>query len=331
MAELAEVSTATVSYTFNMPEKVRPETRERVLAASEELGFRPNVLARALRKGKHAMVGIIVSDIQTPYVASIVRSAQEALERADQIGVVVSTDGQSDTIRGAIENLVDRGVAAFVICPIPFRCDEETIDYFLELGRRGILISLISNSMDEFPGDVVNTKSRLAAAAMVEYLVSLGHRRIAWIGRPTGPELVGMNRQNGFIDGLKAAGLELIVDAALDMDSGLRAADQLLSLDNPPSAVLAIADVVAAGFLMGCYRAGLTVPQDISVAGLNDDPIARQVWPRLTTMRPARQESGSTAVKLLVERQQDESLPPRKPALDFELVIRESTGPPAAD
>ena len=329
VAESAGVSTATVSFTFNTPEKVRPETRDRVLAAAKALSFRPNRTARALRTGRQQIVGVIASDLQLPFVGELVRAARDAAADAGELAVIVEADAADLGAGGPVDDLVDRGIDAFVLCPAPQVYPAEVLAHLTTVRDRGVALAVITNALTDFPGDIVHTQAREATAAMVRHLVDLGHIRIAWVGLPVGANTVGQRRWDGFCDGIRQAGLstdaELRYGGPLNMDTGRDAGRHFLNLPDPPTAVIASSDLVAAGVIMECHRTGVQVPSELSVAGFNAEPIGEQLFPALTTVRLAAREAGTLATELALSRRLEPETESRSPALGFDVIVRDST------
>jgi LacI family transcriptional regulator len=173
-----------------------------------------------------------------------------------------------------------------------------------------------------------------AAAAMTRHLLDLGHREIGFIEGDPGHGASALRRR-GHLEALEAAGVkprpELIRPGRFDFRSGFEAAEALLSLERPPTAIFASNDDMALGATMAAHRRGLDLPGDLSIAGVDDAPVASALWPRLTTVRQPIQEMAAAAVDLLASGQARRRTDDRPPSrlLDFQVLARESTAPPA--
>ena len=335
VAKRAQVSVGTVSNVFNNLDKVRPETRDRVLAAAAELDFRPNLHARALRRGHTTLIGVIVTDIEFPSLANLVRAIQEELTANGCIGVSVNTDGDQTKTRAALEDLRAQGFGGFILSPIPGWYDDETKAMLLRLHSEGVPLALVANDMAGFPTDVLEPHAEAGSRHMVNYLAEKGHEKIAYVGMQIDDVTAGRGRWLGFQEGMFDNGLPLRPEYRVEMPTalhqfaaGAQALDKLMSLDDPPTAIMAVSDSVAHGLISTCHQRGIEVPDDVSVAGFNDEPVAKYFAPPLTTIRFATGEIGRQAAQFIVERLSDPHIPPRKPDYPIELIERESVGQP---
>ena len=332
VAKRANVSISTVSNAFNKPNRVNAKTRERVLNVAAEMGFRPNLYARSLRTRNTALIGIIVSDIQLPYIATLARGIQNRLNQAEKISLMANTDGSQERIRTIISQLRQQGVNAFILSPVPFNYDDQTRAFFSRLQSDGVSLAFISNELAESNFDTVLTKAQEGSKAMVRYLVELGHRKIAFVSLPFTRGTTGVKRWLGYQEGLIEAGLkvrsELVIETKMSFEGGVVALQQLLQLTDPPTAIIAASDVIASGIMNHAHQLGIQIPSELSIVGYNNEPLAAHLFPALTTVGLPIYQMGVKAAELLLERLQDNSLPPRKPLFDYELIVRESAAEP---
>ena len=332
VAKRAKVSTTTVSYTFNQPQRVRAETRERVLAAAAELGFRPNLHASGLRSQQTGIVGIVVSDIRVYYSAVIARGIQEQLLQANKTGLIANTDGNQAKTRAVIQKLRQQGVRAFIFSPVPSRYDDETLTLFQQMQADGIPIAFVTNEMVSFSADMVLWHAQEGVRQMVQHLVGQGHRKIGVARLKPANLMSGVKRWLGFQEGMIEANLPLrpdyVFEGQLSFESGVRAIDYFRQLTDPPTAIVAIDDVIASGMMNRCFHLGVHVPRDLSIVGIGNTPIAQHLSPALTTVGVDMEAMGRKSAELLLERLTDNSLPPRKPFLDYQLALRESVAAP---
>lgn len=332
VAKRAKVSTTTVSYTFNQPQRVRTETRERVLAAAVELGFRPNLHASGLRSQQTGIVGIVVSDIRVYYSAVIARGIQEQLLRANKTGLIANTDGKQEKTRAVIQKLRQQGVRAFIFSPVPSRYDDETLALFRQMQTEGIPIAFVTNEMASFSADMVLWHAQEGVRRLVQHLVEQGHRKIGIARLQPGGHMSGVKRWLGFQEGMIESNLplrqEYIFEGQLNFESGVEAVDYFRQLSDPPTAIVAIDDVIASGMMNRCFHLGVRVPSDLSIVGIGNTPITQHLSPALTSVGVDMEAMGRKSAELLLERLSDISLLPRKPFLDYQLALRESVAPP---
>ncbi|MFN7054771.1 LacI family DNA-binding transcriptional regulator [Hyphomonas sp.] len=321
VAREAGVSFKTVSRVLNGEPNVRAPTRERVLEAAGRLGYRANPHARSLRAGQSRLIGVFFGHLSRNYLSELQIGA---LEKANAAGfsIVFETlkPGWEET--GLPPGLSD--LAGAVLVP-PLSEDAALMARLTEAGTPFVRLS-----HTDAPAEAgrVSMDDSGAALAMTEYLIGLGHRRIGFITGPANHPQAQL-RQSGFEAGLAAHGLQaepgLIVPGAFDFESGLAAARALLDLPSPPSAIFASNDDMAAGVLAVAYRSRIRVPEELSVAGFDDTPLATTVSPVLTTIYQPGREMAARAVGMLIDRRSEDR--GRHIVLPHRLVVRESTAP----
>ncbi|MEM7118109.1 MAG: LacI family DNA-binding transcriptional regulator [Chloroflexota bacterium] len=332
VAKRANVSTATVSNAFNKPQRVKAETRKRVLAVAAEMNFQPNLHASGLRSQRTGIVGIVVSDIRFNYSAVVAHGIQEELRRANRTGLIANTDGSHQKTRAILRELRQQGVRSFILSPAQYRYDEETLQLLREMQASGIHLAFVSNEMASFSADVVLWNAQEGTKQMVRHLVEQGHHQIAFVRLALNRNTAGLKRWFGFQEGMIEAGLplipEYIFEGKMNFETGVQALDHFRQLPEPPTAIFAIDDIVAAGVINRCYHLGIRVPHDLSVVGIGDLPIAQHLSPALTTIGVDIEQMGRKAAELLLERLDNGELPPRKHYLDYQLIVRESSAEP---
>jgi DNA-binding LacI/PurR family transcriptional regulator len=325
IAEATGVSQSTVSRVLSGTPTAVPiaeSTRRRVTETADRLGYRPNPLARGLRGAPTMLLGVIVRDITDPFFAGAIEAASlEANRRGYNV------------VLGHAHQSADEAVALWGIL------EARHCDAILFLGdlrdRPGLIEDLQNTSIPvvalwhgsrESGIPTVSVDNRAGMAQVVDHLVALGHRRIAFAG----PKRLGdiTEREAAYLATLQRHGLpnrpEYVQDAANDFGGGVEALDQLMGLVDPPTAIVAPTDVIAIGMLHAAQRRGMEVPRDVSVTGFDDIPVAAVSVPALTTVRMPTQEMIAAAIDLVigpggVERD-------AHPVMRPELVIRASTG-----
>lgn len=321
VAARSGVSTATVSRVLSGSVPARPETRERVLAAARELDYRPSGIARALKRKETRTLGLVITDITNPFYPQIVR-AVEAAARARGYGIVLA-DGGNDPARELehLDLLVERRVDGIVVAS-----SRMTRRHADRLHATAVPVVLVNDSVAGSDLPAVTTAHRRGARMATEHLIWLGHRRIGHIGAPAEQAAAGQRRQ-GVRDALRAAGLgePLLAIGDGGVAGGARAAEALIGAD--VTGIVAYNDLTAIGALRALRRAGIEVPDRISVVGFDDIEMAAWTEPSLTTIRQPTDELGRWAVNRLLTEIQDGISDSRRVALDPVLVVRESTGP----
>ncbi|MBC2665408.1 LacI family DNA-binding transcriptional regulator [Novosphingobium flavum] len=327
VAERAGVSMMTVSNVLNNRRNVREQTREAVLEAVRELGYKPNLAARSLASAAAVRIGLLCGMGESGFLSSVlVGAVDESSERGAQLIIRRYTGHDVDAMLELVDELAQLGAGA-MIAPPPF-CEA--------LSRRDLPIPMVGIcSGDELSSTpTVRIDDRAAAKAMTAYLVSLGHRRIGFIRMD--PALhAGRTRYEGYCEALAEAGIaidqSIVAQGSYTFDSGLVAAQQLLSLPQRPTAIFAGNDDMAAAVVSLAHRMGMDIPGELSVAGFDDGPVAVKIWPRLTTIRQPVSAMSAEAMRHAVEIAQGAREADQEATyFDFELVIRDSTAPPKA-
>jgi LacI family repressor for deo operon, udp, cdd, tsx, nupC, and nupG len=331
VAQRAGVSTATVSRALAAPDRVAEATRVAVFSAIDAIGFTPNASARSLRARSTKMVLALLHGIGNSFYTVILNAIEEALFKAGY-GMIMG-DTRADPAR---ERHYERLVLSGQVDGVLLLSGRMPPADFGNLDRI-VPIILICNDIPELPSiPVVESANRDAARQMVDYLIGLGHRRIAHV---TGPieNVEAQERIRGFQEGIAAAGLVAaecpVWEGRFSTDAGVAAATRFLAASGNgperPSAIFSANDEVALGLIKTLRDAGLSVPQDVSVAGFDDIEYANLIEPALTTMHQPRVEIGRLAAEALVQRMQ--GIPgapqPRTTRLPCTLVIRDSVAP----
>jgi LacI family transcriptional regulator, repressor for deo operon, udp, cdd, tsx, nupC, and nupG len=329
VAHRAGVSTATVSRTLAMPDRVASNTREAVFSAIRETGYIPNATARSLRARSTKMVLALLNGIGDSFFTAILNSVEEALFEAGY-GMVMG-DTRGDVAR---ESHYDRLVRSGQVDGVLLFSGRLPAARFGELDAV-VPLTLVCNDIPQLSVPFVESANRDAARTLTEYLIGAGHRRIGHIAGPKrGAE--SDDRIAGYRDALAAAGIAfdpaLVWQGDYEAVSGAGAARRdFLPMVDRPTAIFAANDETAIGFIKAVRDAGLSVPEDVSVAGFDDIGYAALFDPGLTTMHQPRAELGRVAAEILVGRMTGTGAPPpRITRLPCSLVVRESVAPPRA-
>jgi LacI family repressor for deo operon, udp, cdd, tsx, nupC, and nupG len=322
VARRAGVSTATVSRALADPERVAAQTRAAVFAAIEEVGFTPNASARSLRARSTMMALALINGIGDSFYTAILNSIESTLFESGY-GLVMGDTRGAPSREKHYDHLVRSGQVDGVLL-FSGRLPQQG---FAELNR-SIPILLICNDIPDLQSlSVVEVANRDAAFEMIQYLVHIGHRHIAHV---TGPlsNIEAQERLRGVREAGAACGIadNLIVwEGAFSVEAGAAAARRFLALKRRPTAVFCGSDQVAIGFIKAIRDAGVSVPEDVSVAGFDDIEYASLLSPALTTMRQPRAELGRLAAQQLVMRMRgDRKGIVERTRLPCALVVRDS-------
>ncbi|MET0713964.1 MAG: LacI family DNA-binding transcriptional regulator [Mycetocola sp.] len=328
VAMLAGVSIKTVSNVVNDYEHIRPSTREKVLAAITELGYKPNISARSLRSGRTGVIGLALPELSLSYFAELADAVIRAAER-HKLVVLIEQTGGGDRDR-EIEMLSSPRLQltdGLIFSPLGMSSDDASL-----LNVPYPLV-LLGERIFGGPTDHVTMKNVEAAKAATAHLIERGRRRIAVIGAHEG-ELVGSAalRVQGYREALADAGLpydESLVRYVGEWHrlDGAQAMHQLLDSGVEFDAVFGLNDTLALGAVRVLQEAGRRIPQDVAVIGFDGLDETKYSLPTLSTVDPGRDEIADTAVRVLAERiaNRDEQVPPREFLTDFSVVEREST------
>jgi LacI family transcriptional regulator len=326
VAALAGVSTKTVSRVLNREPHVRPEVRDRVAEAVRRLNYQPNVAARALAGSRAYLLGLCYDNPSPGYVSAVQVGALSACREAGYHLLVEQVDSAGQGAASQVEALLNAVKMDGLILSPPV-CDNAAVLDLLE--RKGVPYVRIAPAGQFERGPFVHMDDRKAAYDVTAHLQALGHRRIGFV-RGHADHSATPLRHQGFLDAMRDAGLpvrpEWVVSGAFSFRSGVGAGERLLSLPDRPTAIFASNDDMALGVMAAANRLGLSLPDDLSVAGFDDSPIAQVVWPQLTTIRQPVEAMARAAAGILVEGQGRRQQPAAR-LLDFELVVRGSTGP----
>jgi LacI family transcriptional regulator len=324
VAAAAKVSKTTVSHALSGNRPVAAATHARIERAIEELGYRPSALARSLKLARSHTVGLIVPDVTNPFYPALARGLQEAVGAHGYLALLADTGGEGTQERRFVDEAVDRRVDGLVLSTFDLLPND------LESAVRAGIAAVSIGPQLSGPGiDVVSADDKRAAGDAVEYLLERGHRRIATIAGPTATTL-GAARLLGYRSRLAGAGVEpdpaLVREADWTRDGGHAAAAELLALAEPPTAVFCANDLMAVGALDAAREAGVEVPGQLAVVGVDDIEAAGLVTPSLTTVRIPAHEVGRAGGELLLTRMQDptRAREPVSVAVAHELIVRNS-------
>jgi LacI family transcriptional regulator len=329
VARAAGVSTMTVSRVINRAGNVRPDTVAAVDAAIASLNYSPNPAARSLAGARQLRVGLLYSNPSAYLSEFLIGVLDQANLNHVQLTVEKASAGADDA--AVAQRLVDDGIDGILLSP--------------PLGDSASLLALLNGTDIPFvvvaagrsapKVSVVSINDFAAARAMTTHLIELGHRRIGFItGNPD--QTASSLRQEGYAAALQACGMlvdsELIAPGLFTYRSGLDATERLLQLPEPPTAIFASNDDMAAAAIAVAHRRGLDVPGELTVCGFDDTTMATRIWPELTTVRQPIGEMSRAALELLLRKVKAQranvELTNDRQILEFSLVRRQSDAPP---
>ena len=320
----AGVSIATASRVLNRSSHpVANGTRERVLAAAEELGYSPSALARALVTQRSRIIGVIVGDIVDPYFAEITRGIEDVGAKAGYLTIVCNADRRTELEQEQLRLLTDYHAEGVIFAGSGFADDERGADLAALVDRaRSRGMNVLSLATRDFDCPRVLVDNQAAAYDLTDYLISLGQRRIAFIGGPPGLHTSGQ-RLAGFRAAMDRAGLtgEMLHEGDFTYDSGHAAALRMLAGARLPDAVIGANDETAIGAVTALRQAGAAIPGEISVAGMTDTRLAR--FGDLTTVSIPLYQFGAIAARRVIAGELDAV--PRETVLPHRLVPRSTT------
>lgn len=331
VADRAGVHTSTASRAINEHTRslVDDQTVVRVLAAAEDLGYRPNSLARGLKTNRTFTVGMLLPDLTNPLFPPIVRGIEDSLGTADYTVILANTDDDIDKERAVLGAMLNRSVDAMILAT----AQGAGVGALRELLDSDLPVVLVNRTVDDPVVSSVCGDDRRGVELAVEHLVGLGHRRIAYVAGPQHLS-TGRARYHAFLASIERAGLDvddgLVAQAgSFREEAGAAAFRNLLDRGAEMTAVVAGNDLIA----LGCYDVlddrGLVVGSDISVVGFNDMLFADKLCPPLTTIHIPHYEIGARAGEIVLDLVQGRVTEAVQLHLEPELIVRASSGPPA--
>lgn len=326
VAREANVSYSTVSRVLNNYPHIRPDKRERVLEAAKRLGYVANPMARGLAGGQAQVVGVLVPDLLTEYIAHILLGIDEELA-THQYDLMLYTTHHRRTKESQYIRTLAQGLINGLLLILPLDPGA-----YLDTLRRSQFpyVVLDHQGFDDF-SPTVTAANHQGAYDATKYLIDLGHRRIGFIAGKENTSSAA-ERLEGYRAALQAHGLPfdpaLVQPGEFDQPGGFHAAQKLLALPRRPTAIFAANDASAFGAMDAVHSHGLSVPADISIIGFDDIRQSAYRYPPLTTVRQPLSEMGRIATRLLLARIDNPTRPLERIVMTTELIVRASCAPP---
>jgi len=327
VARLADVSIKTVSRVLNGEPNVRPETRQRVIESASALRYRPSLSARSLAGARSYLLGLLFDNPSPAYVTDVQSGLTTRCREAGYHLVVEPISCDSPDVASVVESLTGALRMDGLVLTPPVCDSVAVLDVLDRIAMPYVRIAAWSNL---HRGARVEMDDRRAAYEMTRHLLQLGHRDIGFIRGHPGHGASEL-RFEGYTKALADQGVSLGPDRApqgyFSLESGVECARALLDRADRPTAVFASNDDMALGAMMVAATLGITVPDQLSIAGFDDSSAAKFVWPPLTTVRQPVIDMAYAAADLMLTRDADVARPLVR-MLDFDLILRKSTAPP---
>jgi LacI family transcriptional regulator len=326
VARLANVSIATVSRTINHVPTVNAKIAKRVWEVVRELDYLPNTQARALVSGRSRLLGLIVSEITNPFFPELIQGFEDvAVEQGYEI-LIGSTNYDPERMKSCIRRMVERKAEGVAV--MTFGIEEPLLD---QLAGRKVPLVFVDVGPDRPGISLLSVDYHHGIRQGVQHLAALGHRDIAFVSGPLRLHSA-QSRLEAFHRSVQECGIEIdprrIVEGDHTMEGGIAAAEALFANADLPTAVMCSNDMTAIGVLHKAYRAGLRVPDDLSVIGFDDIHITQMTTPPLTTIQMSCFELARAAVMALKAHVDGTPATKRNYPIETQLVVRESTGFP---
>lgn len=322
VAERAGVSTATVSHVINQTRFVSDELKARVYQAMSELHYRPNAIAKSLRRRRTQNIGMIVPDISYPFLAEVARGVEDAGFELGYNVILCDSDGDLHREADYIGLLQEKKVDGII-----FVAAGESSSHVQALIEQEMPVVVCDRELPGVEVDTVIADNVGSGHQVTKHLIGLGHHRIGCIAGPRELD-ISNKRLEGYRQALEEHDIplseELVVHGDFRCLGGYQAMGELLALDEPPTAVFACNDLMAIGAICAASQKKLKIPHDVAVIGCDDIALASFTNPSLTTVAQPKHEMGAVAIEMLVERIRDKSKPPTRRLLPTELVLRDS-------
>ncbi|MGR5361280.1 LacI family DNA-binding transcriptional regulator [Vibrio mediterranei] len=325
VAELAGVSTATVSRVINRSHYVEPVTLERVEKAIKTLNYRRDPRATALAKRSNNTLGLLTGNLADPFFALIAKNVEEVVRLNGHQLVVVSGGHNAEREKEGLDFLISQGCEAMVVHAKML--DDATL---LRYAAQAPAMVLLNRTIPQISNRSVWVDNRAGAKVSVEHLIALGHRKIAYVTSDL-PIEDRTDRLQGYKDAMSSANIEVppswIINENFSESGGEAAGKALMARCPEVTAVVTFNDVMAAGLMASLYEQGVVVPDDMSIVGFDDVLLARYIYPRLTTMHNPIDEMSVHATKLALNLKKSAYTPPHNHRFEANLVERQTVKP----
>lgn len=325
VARKAGVSPATASRVAGGYGYVSEEKRRKVMAAINELGYRPNALARSMVTHSTAIIGLVVTDILNPFFAQLARGVEASIWREGYTLILANTDEDVDHEKAVIHALLEKQVDGLIIVP----ATSKPTKHLQEAVKQAGPIVFVDRGVENITADVVLVDNEHGAYEAISHLISLGHHSIGMIIDNL-DITTNAERLSGYQKALKDHGVDveesLIQSCQYTRQSAFEVATKMLKSPNPPTALFTANNFMSIGALRAIHEAGLQIPRDIALVGFDDLDWNLISEPKLTTVSQPMHEMGEVAGKRLLARLNGDTSPEMEIRLKTSFIIRESCG-----
>lgn len=325
IAEYLTISVSTVSRALTNDKNIRQETKDRVLAAAEKLGYRPNPVATNLKFGRTNTVGVIVPEMVTPFASQVIGGIQNVLHPLG-IKVIIAESGESwERERENLAQMESFMVDGIIVCMCDYIQNRAEYDRLQSHGMAMVFFDRIPHGMNV---SQVVVDDYIKSFFLTEHLIRAGRRRIVHL---SGPNYVynSIERARGYRDALRKFGIQydtkLVLEAGLNFEDGARAVDELIASGVAFDAVYAFTDTLSIGALNRLRVLRYRIPQEVAVAGFSGTVLSTIVNPQLTTIESPLQQMGEESARLIMEKIKRPESPIRSVVLDAQIMLRGST------
>jgi len=337
VAREAGTTITTVSRVINNSGYVHIAKRKAVLEAVEKLHYIPNANARVLKTKRSRALGLVIGDLLNPFSVQLAHSMQTVAVDRGYTTFVASASEDVRSELAVIESFQCQRLAGMVVATL---ATPESDAMLARLAEHKVPVVVVGRTIDHPAIDNISANHRRGGALATQHLIGLGHRRIAFVGAER-DEAAHVGRLRGYLDAMEAVGLPVLDDHVVGHTgtghsprystklTGYQATQHLLRMPTRPTAIFARNDHTATGVIQAVQEAGLTVPDDISVAGFDNIPLTALMSPSLTTVSQPTEEQGRLAAEFLLSRiEQSAPVARREVLLDCHLIVRSSTSRP---
>ena len=327
VADRAGVSPKTVSRVVNNEPRVSESTRKKIQKVIDELSFQPNKSAQSLAADRSLLIGLLYDNPSSTYVVDLQAGVLSVCHKFGYGLVIHPCENDSpELIQRLRELLVSSRMDGLVLTP-PMTENQELLDFLVSSGTPYVLISPLDNSQSELS---VSVDDSVITQQAIQSLIDFGHQRIGFITgvrKRSGSEMRLLGYQQALEKNNISYDESLIMQGNFTFGSGVVAAQELLRHENPPTAIFASNDYMAAGVMKVALQLRISIPHELSLCGFDDTPVAGYMSPGLTTIRHPLEQLASHAGELLIRQLKKHTQPFEAKTLKSELILRGSTGP----
>jgi len=323
VAKYAGTSIATISRVLNNSPNVNEDTRQKVKLAFEKLGYTPPVIAKGFSQNKLKTIGLLIPDINNMYYSGVIKGIENTLAKESYNIFLCNTDEDLEEEKRYIQTLQDKGVEGIMFLGTRPTGNN---DHLLELSKK-IPVLMINDYIIGSNIYSVMIDEEEGAYKAVDYLIQLGHKKIAFINGDVDYTTYRYKRR-GYDKALNNNNIEtdesLIIKEDPHEDGGYRGVKKLFELKEQPTAIFTASDQVAIGVIKGIYEKGFSIPDDYSIIGFSDIPIAKQLYPELTTVNQFAEKTGNLAASIIMKLIAGDTMEQKRFLLEPKLSIRKS-------